>query len=674
MIQPKPLEEVSEYLEPGTKLLNGQYTIQRFLNVGGFGITYLATDSLERDVVIKECYPGALCRRENATVGVRSRAHENQFAKSIQLFLGEAQSLAKLKHPNIVGVHQVFQDNQTAYMVLDYIEGYELLDVINDKKAAKNIPFIVTLVEKILHAIKYMHENGILHRDISPDNILIGADGEPILIDFGAARVEAVNTNRVLSTLSIVKDGYSPQEFYLSGSHQNESSDLYAFGASVYHYISDELSPNSQLRLAARAEGKVDPYYPLAGRFKGYPNNFLSAIDKSINLIPKERFQSAAEWLDVIDPNTKTGITGQDNLRAIINENTLPVRSNKKRNVAMLASLLIIATTIFALKFDIIKAWQSIAAISAPVVEAQQQTVVETTADKHAIEETARVEAEEEIVMIKAELAATKEIARVAEEKSKIARIAVEQEAKRLADEAEAAKIIAMVKAAKAEEVKVAAEAKAALVVAQIEAAKIIAEKQKQLADAFLITQDQWKFSLPFEWRFLSFGNTRFLAVTSTSIDGTGSAVFAKGDTIFKVNGTRIIHKDTMKTVMNHLENNGTSGQIFVDMQLRKRGQTSLKNISVPISSKRLMTLSNGMEIVVKQENETWETIIQSSPYTGQNMLLSGDIILSENNTGDIFDDPEKMHGFLTEIGNAKYPSLQFSILRNEQTININVE
>ena len=288
-------------LKPGTKLMHGQYTIESFLNAGGFGITYLAKDSLDRKIVIKECFPGAFCRRSRYVVQARSRAHQNELKSIVRLFVQEARSLAKLNHPNIVGVHQVFEDNDTAYMALDFVEGRDLLDTIEDPTNTLTPAQIKVILKEVLGAVGFIHDQGILHRDISPDNILINQDFHPVLIDFGAAREEATKQSRVLSALRVVKDGYSPQEFYIAGSEQNPSSDLYALAASFYHLIENDVPPNSQARLAAIASGDADPYVKLAGRFPDYDETFLAAIDKALAVLPKDRIQSAQDWLDTID-------------------------------------------------------------------------------------------------------------------------------------------------------------------------------------------------------------------------------------------------------------------------------------------------------------------------------------------------------------------------------------
>ncbi len=302
------VDDLIDELQPGAKLLKGQYTITRYLNSGGFGITYLAKDSLDRDVVIKECFPSSVCRRSKVMVAARSRAHTAELRSVIQLFVREARNLAKIVHPNIVAVHQVFEDNGTAYMAIDYIDGLDLQQIIDGEGERLTQEHIVALTGKLIKAVGFIHENDMLHRDISPDNVLIDKTGEPILIDFGAAREQASQTNRAMSALRVVKDGYSPQEFYIAGSEQGPWSDLYALGATLYHLISDEAPVNGQARLAALAEDRPDPYVPLTGRFEGFPKGFLEAIDRVMSTLPKQRLQSAEEWLAMYQADGSTPV------------------------------------------------------------------------------------------------------------------------------------------------------------------------------------------------------------------------------------------------------------------------------------------------------------------------------------------------------------------------------
>ncbi len=295
-------------LKPGTTLLRGQYVIEKFLNNGGFGITYLAKDSLHRMVVIKECYPESICRRSASTVRVRSRSQVEAFRTIVDLFIEEARKLARLSHPNIVGVHQVFEDNDTAYMAMDFVEGRDLLEIV-ESGATLEPATLERMVIRLLDAIEFIHHQGLLHRDISPDNILLSKDNQPVLIDFGAARETVTRATRFLGAMRTVKDGYSPQEFYVTSSEQFPSSDLYSLAASLYHVLTQDIPVSAQERLAAIASGDGDSYVSIKKKVTGYPEPFLDAIDQALNVFPKNRIQSAAEWRAMITQSTVSRIT-----------------------------------------------------------------------------------------------------------------------------------------------------------------------------------------------------------------------------------------------------------------------------------------------------------------------------------------------------------------------------
>lgn len=291
----------TDELPAGTTLLRGQYRIESFLNAGGFGVTYLARDSLDRIVVLKECYPSTMCCRSRELVRARNRSSQKEFEAVVRLFGQEARRLSTLKHPNIVGIHQVFEDNGTAYMALDFVRGRDLHDIIEDPRVTLTPKHVRSILKKLLSAIKYIHDNNVLHRDISPDNVLLQANGNPVLIDFGAAREEASRASRTLSQIHVVKDGYSPQEFYVAGAEQDPSSDLYSLAATMYHLILGFAPPTSQERVSAIAAGKDDPYKPLINRVRGYDDHFLMAIDQALSAFPRDRLQSADAWVAKID-------------------------------------------------------------------------------------------------------------------------------------------------------------------------------------------------------------------------------------------------------------------------------------------------------------------------------------------------------------------------------------
>ncbi|MCU0902492.1 MAG: serine/threonine protein kinase [Tabrizicola sp.] len=292
--------DFGDELLPGTTLFHGTYRITRFINSGGFGITYLAQDSLGRDVVIKECFSSTFCRRAKTRVRARSQGTREHMSRIVKSFLNEAQSLAQLKHPNIVGVHQVFEDNDTAYMAMDYIRGHDLLEIIDEKRADLSPDLIVRMAGKLVAAVGYIHDNQLLHCDISPDNIFVTPAGEPILIDFGAARRTAAGAAEKYSGLSVVKDGYSPHELYTAGGNSGPWSDIYALAASLYNAITGKPPANCQARLAALAEKRPDPLQPLTGSVAGYPKGFLETIDRAMAVMPSARFQSAADWLKAL--------------------------------------------------------------------------------------------------------------------------------------------------------------------------------------------------------------------------------------------------------------------------------------------------------------------------------------------------------------------------------------
>ncbi len=323
--QKAPATPFSEHLPEGTELLLGQYRITKYLNSGGFGITYLAVDSLERTVVVKECFPGAFCRRDGLLVQARTQQHVAELEAVVGLFLREARALSKLQHPNIVGVHQVFEFNNTAYMALDFIEGRDLLQLVNSPGRSLTPRQIRSILEKLLSAVGAVHEAGLLHRDISPDNVIVTADYDPIMIDFGAARDQATKATQALSALRVVKDGYSPQEFYLAGSGQGPFSDLYSLAATFYHVITGEVPPDSQRRLSAHVAGDSDPYIPLREKTSAYDVAFCDALDRAMAILPKDRIQNAETWRRMMNE------TPEPKKRSSLINRSVPIAISKPR-------------------------------------------------------------------------------------------------------------------------------------------------------------------------------------------------------------------------------------------------------------------------------------------------------------------------------------------------------
>jgi serine/threonine protein kinase len=310
--------DLDDVLLPGTVLFHGQYRITAFLNSGGFGITYLAKDNLNRDVVLKECFVPTFCRRSQTLVRARSESARPHVQKAIRSFMDEAQILADLSHQNIVRVLQVFEENDTAYMALEYIKGHDLLEIIDEKKAALTPDQIVAMTRKLVSALAHIHDQQLLHCDISPDNICVRADGEPVLIDFGSARKTMLGVGQRHTGFSMVKDGYSPQELYATSGPCGPYSDIYSLGASLYHAVMGKAPVDCQSRISAIIEGRPDPVKTLARTVTGYPPGFLAAIDKALAVQPSARHQSARDWQEAIAPHHANAYRNVALLRRVV--------------------------------------------------------------------------------------------------------------------------------------------------------------------------------------------------------------------------------------------------------------------------------------------------------------------------------------------------------------------
>lgn len=230
------------YLQPRT-LLKNQYIIGLPLGQGGFGVTYLGLDQwLQKKVAIKEYLPVALATRNilNSNI-VPLKPQEENFRQGIQFFINEARNLAKFDHPHIVRIINFFEENQTGYMVMDYLAGTHLAAMLSQGNNRLPIEAALNIVLPILDALAQVHAQHIYHRDISLQNILILPTGEPILIDFGAARHIVGEYTRSLDL--VLKHGYSPLEQYSGKGKIGPWTDIYACGALLYLLITGQLPP-----------------------------------------------------------------------------------------------------------------------------------------------------------------------------------------------------------------------------------------------------------------------------------------------------------------------------------------------------------------------------------------------------------------------------------------------
>lgn len=277
-------------LQPGTILCCGKYTIEKKIGEGGFGITYKALQiGLNRTVCIKEYFLAGKCIRDTRarTVHVQGTS-ENQFEKYRQSFVTEAKMLATLHHPNIVEVIDVFDENNTSYMVMDFIEGKSLQKIV-ESRGRLPYPEMVNYIAQITNAVGYIHEHHILHHDIKPDNIMITADFKAILIDFGSAR--EFEQDKTQMHTSILTHGYAPTEQYTVNSRKGSYTDIYAIGATMYFVLTGQVP----LEAAARLTEQMAAPKELA---PDIPDEANRTILKAMQLKAENRHQTIQEFMD----------------------------------------------------------------------------------------------------------------------------------------------------------------------------------------------------------------------------------------------------------------------------------------------------------------------------------------------------------------------------------------
>lgn len=280
----------------GARLLQGQYQIEQALIAGGFGITYLARDSLDRRVVVKECFPGEICERVAGQVRPRGPAQLRTYKAVLRSFLREAHLLARSQHPNIVPVHQVFRENGTAYIAMDFIDGLDLLTLRETAPARITPQMIDSCLRQSLAALDFLHGQGILHRDISPDNLIWTSEDRLMLIDFGAACPILPDDARSADEPMAVKDGYSPHELYDRSNAARAASDLYALAATMVFLRRGEPPVTGPERLSAVTHGAADPMEALLAEAAA-ESPLWHTMARALSILPKDRFATAQDWL-----------------------------------------------------------------------------------------------------------------------------------------------------------------------------------------------------------------------------------------------------------------------------------------------------------------------------------------------------------------------------------------
>ncbi len=288
----------SDALPPGSKL--DEFEIVRVLGVGGFGIVYLALDQvLLRYVAIKEFIPTALARRTpEGAVTVRSADDAETFAIGLDSFYNEGRLLARFDHPSLVRVFRFWKANGTAYMAMQYYPGQTLKEARRQMAAPPDEAWLRLFVDRLLGALETLHAEGVYHRDIAPDNILLLPDGHPVILDFGSAR--RVISGRTQSLTAILKPNYSPVEQYAddAGMRQGSYTDLYALGGTVYFMLCGK-EPIPAVMRAVRDSFPVLALTP-AEPFQHVSSEFLAAFDWCLGVSPDDRPQTVADLRSVL--------------------------------------------------------------------------------------------------------------------------------------------------------------------------------------------------------------------------------------------------------------------------------------------------------------------------------------------------------------------------------------
>ena len=283
-----------QHLPKNTHLQGRKYRIEKVLGQGGFGITYLATQELlDRKVCIKEFYFKDSCSRNSrGEVTIGAIGNRDLVERFLNKFIKEARTLSQLDHSNIIRVLDIFKENNTAYYVMDFIEGSSLEDIVNSKGILSE-SHAIDYIKQVANALDYIHQRSINHLDVKPANIMVRkSDNKAILIDFGVSK-QYDSTGEQTSTTPVgISYGYAPIEQYRPGgvSEFSPQADIYALGATLYKLVTGKIPPQA---IEIFNEGVLKLPNALS-------SNLSNAIQKSMQLKKSERPKNVTEFLSVL--------------------------------------------------------------------------------------------------------------------------------------------------------------------------------------------------------------------------------------------------------------------------------------------------------------------------------------------------------------------------------------
>ena len=285
------------YLANNTLLQVGKYKIVGHISSGGFGNTYQGVHTMmDTPVAIKEFFPKTFCNRDDNTshMTVATQSNRELVDKLRKKFIEEAKAIFKMNHPNIVKVHDIFEENGTAYYVMDYIDGKSLGDIVKQRGALPEAE-AVDYIRQVANALKYVHSLNRLHLDIKPGNVMVDATGHAMLIDFGASKHYDMESGENTSTLMGVNTkGYAPvEQLTQSFTKFSPATDIYALGATLYKLLTGITPPDANLLMA-----KEETLAPLPSCISKSTHN---AVLKAMTQIRADRPQTIDVFLGLLD-------------------------------------------------------------------------------------------------------------------------------------------------------------------------------------------------------------------------------------------------------------------------------------------------------------------------------------------------------------------------------------
>ena len=322
-------------LKSGVKLQGGKYTIVRTLGRGGFGVTYLAEQSgMQRKVCIKEFFPKDYYRRDGDTLRVVLEAES--FAPMMERFkdkfLKEARTIALFKHPNIVTIYDVFEENDTAYYVMEYIEGRSLKNVVVER-GTLSADDARRYVTQVASALEYVHSRNTVHLDVKPDNVMLSdEDGSAVLIDFGLSKHYDGAGEQTSTTPVGISRGYAPMEQYQTSGVTTfrPATDIYSLGATLFTLVTGAVPPEASV---VNEEGL--PTLP-----KSLSAGVRAAIERAMQSRTKDRPQTIAEFMQLLNGNNAGGVVPPK--KPVVSKPTQKPTAPKKRSKWWLWLLLLL--------------------------------------------------------------------------------------------------------------------------------------------------------------------------------------------------------------------------------------------------------------------------------------------------------------------------------------------